>query len=312
MPTAAYEVVTTVEQGMAAIDRYPVVVKADGLAAGKGVVIAADEAQARDDARGVPRAAAARDRAGRGGGVPRRRGAVAARDLRRRARDPDGARAGLQAHLRRRRGAEHRRHGLLLARARLRRGARAGAVRAGPPAGRRRAAPPRHAVPRDPLRRPDAHGRRRARAGVQRALRRPRDAGGAAAAALRPARRARARVRAGRARGRRAGVGRARGRDARARERRLPRVAAHRRSDRRARRRAGWDRGHARRHAAPRGRRDRHRRRPRAQRDGARRRRGRRARGCLCCRRRDPLRRTTAAPGHRSAGGCGHDSGEAR
>jgi phosphoribosylamine--glycine ligase len=47
VPTAAYAVVTTVEQGMAAIERYPVVVKADGLAAGKGVVIAADETQAR-------------------------------------------------------------------------------------------------------------------------------------------------------------------------------------------------------------------------------------------------------------------------
>jgi len=47
VPTAAYEVVTTVERGMAAIGRYPVVIKADGLAAGKGVVIAADEAEAR-------------------------------------------------------------------------------------------------------------------------------------------------------------------------------------------------------------------------------------------------------------------------
>jgi phosphoribosylamine--glycine ligase len=65
VPTAAHEVVTSVDQGLAAIEgfalrsparqaphstsgrRYPVVVKADGLAAGKGVVIAADEAEAR-------------------------------------------------------------------------------------------------------------------------------------------------------------------------------------------------------------------------------------------------------------------------
>jgi phosphoribosylamine--glycine ligase len=47
VPTAAYRVVTTVAEGMAAIERYPVVVKADGLAAGKGVVIAADAAEAR-------------------------------------------------------------------------------------------------------------------------------------------------------------------------------------------------------------------------------------------------------------------------
>ncbi|HVE69322.1 MAG TPA: phosphoribosylamine--glycine ligase [Solirubrobacteraceae bacterium] len=47
VPTARAEVVGDVEAGMRAIDRYPVVLKADGLAAGKGVVIAVDEAQAR-------------------------------------------------------------------------------------------------------------------------------------------------------------------------------------------------------------------------------------------------------------------------
>jgi phosphoribosylamine--glycine ligase len=46
VPTAAYTVVTDPEAGMAAITGYPVVIKADGLAAGKGVIIATDEAQA--------------------------------------------------------------------------------------------------------------------------------------------------------------------------------------------------------------------------------------------------------------------------
>jgi phosphoribosylamine--glycine ligase len=45
--TAAWAVVDTVEDGLEAIERYPGVVKFDGLAAGKGVVVAADEAQAR-------------------------------------------------------------------------------------------------------------------------------------------------------------------------------------------------------------------------------------------------------------------------
>ncbi|HWF34868.1 MAG TPA: phosphoribosylamine--glycine ligase [Solirubrobacteraceae bacterium] len=48
VPTPAHQVVTDPEAGMRAIERYPVVIKADGLAAGKGVIIAADEGQARE------------------------------------------------------------------------------------------------------------------------------------------------------------------------------------------------------------------------------------------------------------------------
>ncbi len=45
--TAAYAVVQDPQAALAAIQRYPVVIKANGLAAGKGVVIAENEAEAR-------------------------------------------------------------------------------------------------------------------------------------------------------------------------------------------------------------------------------------------------------------------------
>ena len=47
VPTAAWTQAGTVAEGLTAIERYPAVLKADGLAAGKGVVIAPDEAAAR-------------------------------------------------------------------------------------------------------------------------------------------------------------------------------------------------------------------------------------------------------------------------
>jgi len=47
VPTASWTAVRSVEEGIAAIATYPTVLKADGLAAGKGVTVAADQAAAR-------------------------------------------------------------------------------------------------------------------------------------------------------------------------------------------------------------------------------------------------------------------------
>ena len=69
-----------------------------------------------------------------------------------------------------------------------------------PPAGGGGDGGARRPLPRRPLRRPDDRRRRPQGARVQRPLRRPRDAGGAAAAALRPRRPVPRRARAGRAR----------------------------------------------------------------------------------------------------------------
>ena len=46
VPTGRHRVVRTVAEGLGAIESYPTVIKADGLAAGKGVVIAQDEGEA--------------------------------------------------------------------------------------------------------------------------------------------------------------------------------------------------------------------------------------------------------------------------
>ena len=158
--------------------RAPYVVKDDGLAAGKGVLVTAD----RD-------AAVAHGRAVLDAG-----GAVLVEEY------LDGpevslfavtdgttvvplrARAGLQAPGRRRRRAQHRRHGRLRAAALGaarpgRRGAGHGAA-----ADRRRDGPPRRALQRPALRRPGAHLARGAGGRVQRPLRRSRDPGRAAAA----------------------------------------------------------------------------------------------------------------------------------
>ena len=123
VPTAAHVLLRSREEAVEhlACASYPAVLKADGLAAGKGVIICATEAEARDavDVFFTERRFGETD--GRARGVPRGRGALAAGALRRRERRAAGAGPGLQADLRRRRGPEHRRHGQLLAGARLRR-----------------------------------------------------------------------------------------------------------------------------------------------------------------------------------------------
>jgi phosphoribosylamine--glycine ligase len=48
VPTGGYRVVSDPAEALQAIDGFPAVLKADGLAAGKGVTVAADEAQARE------------------------------------------------------------------------------------------------------------------------------------------------------------------------------------------------------------------------------------------------------------------------
>ena len=101
-----------------AVARPPCVVKADGLAAGKGVFVCRTQEELDAGLRGAPRSA----------------GALVIEELlegeelsvfalcrRAPTRSPLARGAGLQAHRRRRHRAEHRRHGRALARARVRR-----------------------------------------------------------------------------------------------------------------------------------------------------------------------------------------------
>ena len=176
-----------VEEGLAAIASYPAVIKADGLAAGKGVVIAADEARGRarrswrcsrsgasaTHAGRWSRSSSTGDELSRARAVRRRARAAARRRRRTTSASATATPAPTPAAWARSRRSPE-----------IHDPAARGDRRDRPPAGARRAARPRHAVPRRPLRRAHADRRRAARARVQRPLRRPRDAGRAAAPAL--------------------------------------------------------------------------------------------------------------------------------
>ena len=139
VPTAGHAVLGSREEALEYLagTPYPVVLKADGLAAGKGVVIAVDRGRGPRGRRGLLRRAALRRDQRPRRGASRGRGAFAARDLRRRERRPARAGAGLQADRRRRHRPQHRRDGELLPRARLRGRLRRRDRRHRPPPGRR-------------------------------------------------------------------------------------------------------------------------------------------------------------------------------
>ena len=124
VPTAAYTVATDPQAALAAIDRYPTVIKADGLAAGKGVIIAEDESQARQAIEDllVARRFDTEQVVVEEHLVGEELSLLALCDGETRAAARFGA--GLQADLRRRPRTQHRRDGVLLAGPRRRRGAR--------------------------------------------------------------------------------------------------------------------------------------------------------------------------------------------
>ena len=136
----------------------PIVVKADGLAAGKGVVVAATVAEAEAAVADIMESrvhgaagAAVVDR-----GMPGRRGSLLLRALRRRGGAAARRGAGPQAGRRGRHRPEYRRHGRLFAAARLHRRAARRGDGAHHPARPGRDGAARHALPRRPVRRADA------------------------------------------------------------------------------------------------------------------------------------------------------------
>ena len=130
IPTAAYRTFTDPAAARAYVRERgaPIVVKADGLAAGKGVVVATSvgEAEAAIDAMLTGNTLGAAGARVVIEELPRRRGGELHRAVRRRARAAARVVAGPQAPGRRRHGPQHRRHGRVLARA----GRHAGRARA--------------------------------------------------------------------------------------------------------------------------------------------------------------------------------------
>ena len=177
IPTAAYRNFTEVEPALAYLREQgaPIVIKADGLAAGKGVIVAMNLDEAEAAVRHARRQCLRRRRLARGDrGVPRWRGGQLHRHGRRPERAADGHQPGPQARRRWRQRAEHRRHGRLLA--------GPGGHRRGPPAGAGRSDLPdgarhgrgRQRLYRLPLCRPDDRQERRAQGHrIQLPLRRP-------------------------------------------------------------------------------------------------------------------------------------------
>ena len=176
IPTALWERFDDLEAARAFVHRRgaPIVVKADGLAAGKGVVVAGteQEALAAIDAMMERKGLRRRRRSGRYRGMSCRPGGLPVRALRRRGRPAARFRPGLQARRRRRYRAEYRWHGRLLAGSRVSAGPGGSLPGTDHPPGAEGNGAPGHAVPRCHVRRSDADRRRREADRIQRPVRR--------------------------------------------------------------------------------------------------------------------------------------------